>query len=68
MKEKERVDNWWSSVINNFIYFYRKCLQVSLMNSIFFIFRDLSPENDFSGHHLLFLKLFLVICLSKHPD
>ena len=40
MKEKERVHKWLDSVINNFIYFYHKCLQVSLMNGKFFIFTD----------------------------
>ena len=46
-------DNWRSNTINSFIYFYQKLLQVSLMNGIFFIFRD-------SVLKLLFWSSFIV--------
>ena len=40
MKGKERVHDWRTNVANNLIYFYHKCLQVFVMISTFFIFRD----------------------------
>ena len=44
-KEKKRVHNWQSNVISNFIYFYYKHLQPSLINGMFVIFRKLKVRS-----------------------
>ena len=31
---------WWGDVIHNIIYFYHNRMQVSLMNGLFFTFKD----------------------------
>ena len=35
-----RKNYWRSNIVNSFIYLYQKCLQISLMNGTFIIFKD----------------------------
>ena len=57
-KEKKRVHNWESNVINKrFESFFDEWYVLYI--------KRLSHENNFFAHHLLFLKLFLVISLSN---
>ena len=63
-KKYERVPYWWSNVKNNLKYFtdwYKKCLQVSLVNDNLFILKEEFLNPVISGRQLLLLNLFLLI-------